>query len=54
MKAIRYGDYPLSHYLYLITLENAPHKVQDYINWVISKEGQKIVKDIGLIPISSE
>ena len=49
--AIRYGDYPLAHYLYLITLVDAPKKIQDFVSWVLSKEGQKIVAYSGLIPV---
>ena len=48
---IRYGDYPLAHYLYLITLVDAPKKVQDFMSWVLSKEGQKIVASSGLLPV---
>ena len=49
--AIRYGDYPLAHYLYLITKVDAPIKVQDFISWVLSKDGQRIVSYSGLIPV---
>ena len=49
---IRYGDYPLAHYLYLITYQNPPQKTADFINWVLSEEGQKIVKYSGLIPVN--
>lgn len=53
-QAIRYGDYPLSHYLYLITLENYPKKTEVFINWVLSPSGQQVVKYSGLIPVSLE
>ena len=49
--AIRYGDYPLAHYLYLITKVDAPVKIQDFISWVLSKDGQRIVSYSGLIPV---
>ncbi|OGI08615.1 MAG: hypothetical protein A3I68_01135 [Candidatus Melainabacteria bacterium RIFCSPLOWO2_02_FULL_35_15] len=52
--AIRYGDYPLAHYLYLITQADAPKNVQNFILWVLSKEGQKIVAYSGLIPVYNE
>lgn len=52
--AIRYGDYPLAHYLYLITRSDAPKNVQNFILWVLSKEGQKIVAYSGLIPVYNE
>ncbi len=49
--AIRYGDYPLAHYLYLITRDDSQKKVQEFVSWVLSKEGQKIVAYSGLIPV---
>lgn len=48
---IRYGDYPLAHYLYLITTSNKSEKTEKYIQWILSKQGQKIVRDIGLVSI---
>ncbi|MBI3590279.1 MAG: substrate-binding domain-containing protein [Candidatus Melainabacteria bacterium] len=53
-QAIRYGDYPLAHYLYFITLADAPKKVQDFIGWVLTRKGQEIVRYSGLIPVVSE
>lgn len=53
-RVLKYGDYPLTHYLYLITLSNAPKKVNEFIGWVLSKEGQEIVKYSGLITVNGE
>lgn len=49
---ISYGDYPLAHYLYLVTYQNPPQKTADFVNWVLSEEGQKVVKYSGLVPVS--
>ncbi|MBI3308538.1 MAG: substrate-binding domain-containing protein [Candidatus Melainabacteria bacterium] len=49
--AIRYGDYPLAHYLYLVTLKEPPDKVKDFVNWISTPQGQKIVRYSGLIPV---
>lgn len=49
--SIRYGDYPLAHYLYLITLSDAPKQVQEFVSWVLSDDGQKVVAYSGLIPV---
>ena len=54
VKAIRYGNYPLAHYLYIVTLADAPKKVLDYIDWVLGENGQNIVKESGLIPVNIE
>lgn len=53
-QALKYGDYPLTHYLYLITLSNTPKKVDEFINWVLSKKGQGIVKYSGLVTVNGE
>jgi phosphate transport system substrate-binding protein len=53
-QALRYGDYPLTHYLYLVTLSGAPKKVDEFISWVLSKKGQEIVKYSGLITVNWE
>lgn len=52
--ALRYGDYPLAHYLYLITLVQANSNVQKFVEWVLGSKGQKIVTDLGLISITEE
>ncbi len=52
--AIRYGDYPLARYLYLITRTDAPKKIQDFVSWVLSKKGQQIVAYSGLISVSTD
>lgn len=50
-QAIRYGDYPLAHYLYVVILSDAPVKVKDFVEWVLTPKGQEIVKYSGLIPV---
>lgn len=52
--AVRYGDYPLAHYLYLVTLSNRSLEVNQFISWVLGKEGQRIVRYSGLIPVFDE
>ncbi len=53
-KAMRYGDYPLAHYLYLITISGISEDAKEYFDWVSSSEGQKVVKESGLIPVGEE
>lgn len=52
--AIRYGDYPLTHYLYLITTADSPQKIKDFVNWVLSPKGQEVVEYSGLVSLYSE
>ena len=43
--------YPLSRYLHLYTIQAPEGKIKDFIDWVISDEGQKYVSQSGYIPI---
>lgn len=52
--AMKYGDYPLAHYLYLITLVDMPKNVQEFIDWVLTTKGQKVVEYSGLVPVISD
>ena len=52
--AIRYGDYPLAHYLYLITLTQATKNTQEFIEWVLGDKGQGVVRASGLLPVVNE
>ncbi len=53
-QVIRYGDYPLAHYLYLITLSDSPLQVNEFIEWILSPKAQNIVRYSGLIPVIEE
>jgi len=45
------GKYPISRALYLYVPSNHSQAVQDFINYILSPEGQQIVKDVGYVPI---
>jgi phosphate transport system substrate-binding protein len=47
------GSYPISRPLYLYTLGEPTGAVQEFIQWVRSAEGQKIVEEQGFVPVSS-
>ncbi len=53
-QAIRYGDYPLAHYLYLITSSNASNSTNEFVEWILGQKAQTIVRNSGLIPIREE
>jgi phosphate transport system substrate-binding protein len=46
------GSYPLSRPLFLYTNGEPQGVVKDYIDWILSEEGQRIVEEIGYVPIS--
>ena len=45
------NKYPISRYLHFYTLNTPRGIVSDFINWVVSPEGQKIVEKSGYISI---
>jgi phosphate transport system substrate-binding protein len=51
VKNIIDGTYPISRYLHLYTIKQPEGEIKKFIDWVISDEGQKVVKESGYIPI---
>ncbi|NIP87317.1 MAG: phosphate ABC transporter substrate-binding protein PstS family protein [Planctomycetales bacterium] len=47
----RDGFYPIARPLYLYTLGEPSEATQEYINWMLSEEGQKIVLKMGYVPV---
>ena len=45
------GTYPLARPLYLFTRETPEGAVLEFIEWVLGEEGQRIVNDIGYVPV---
>lgn len=43
--------YPIARYLHFYTLNTPDGVVKKFINWVLSPEGQKIVREEGYIPL---
>lgn len=53
-KAMRYGDYPLAHYLYFVSTSNIKEEAKTFLDWVLSFKGQEVVRQSGLIPVEGE
>ena len=51
VEAIQNGSYPLSRELYLIVAGEPEGLVKEFIDFVLSSEGQKLVEEEGFIPI---
>jgi phosphate transport system substrate-binding protein len=47
------GTYPLARNLYMYTAGMPTGSVADYINWILSDEGQSIVSELGFVPLGS-
>ena len=45
------GDYPLSRNLYMYTAGVPQGTVAEYLEWILSSEGQEIVADLGFVPL---
>jgi len=51
---VQYDLYPISRYLYFYTVKKPRGIINQFINWVMSPEGQKIVTEVGFIPLWGE
>lgn len=47
-------SYPIARSLHLYTLGEPSGPVKDFVDWVLSPAGQKIVQETGYVPVSSE
>jgi phosphate transport system substrate-binding protein len=45
------GRYPVSRPLFIYTLGDPSPSVQAYIDWILSDEGQKVVEEMGYVPL---
>lgn len=50
-ETVRYNLYPYTRYLYLYTINKPTGAVKEYIDWVLSPEGQRVVKNAGYLPL---
>ncbi len=48
------GQYPIARDLYMYTAGKPEAHIQTYLEWIRSPEAQKIVKELGFVPINSE
>ncbi|MCG3158804.1 MAG: Phosphate-binding protein PstS [bacterium] len=49
--AVRRDLYPITRYLYLYTAEKPRGAAKLFIDWVLSKEGQRLVKEVDYVPL---
>ncbi len=50
-EAIKAGQYPITRYLYMYVRSRPTGPVKDYIDFVLSEEGQKIATEVGYFPV---
>ncbi len=49
--SVNNGTYPISRALYMYTRGEPAKEVRDYLDWIISEDGQSIVTDLGFVPV---
>lgn len=48
---VKSGNYPISRYLYMYTRSKPSGTLKEYIDWILSSEGQEIVTKVGYFPV---
>lgn len=48
------GTYPLSRDLYMYTAGEPAGVIAEYLAWILSPDGQKIVEELGFVPLEAE
>ncbi|TSA29469.1 MAG: phosphate ABC transporter substrate-binding protein [Ignavibacteriales bacterium] len=50
-ETIKNNTYPITRYLYMYLKVRPTGEIKDYIDWILSKEGQDIVTKVGYFPV---
>lgn len=48
---VKSGDYPISRFLYIYTRSKPTGAIKEYIDWILSPEGQSLVSKVGYFPV---
>jgi phosphate transport system substrate-binding protein len=48
---IKNGNYPITRYLYIYTKSRPSGAIKEYIDWILSPEGQSVVTKVGYFPV---
>lgn len=51
-ESVKNGAYPISRKLYFYWVASASPQLQQFIQWTVSPEGQKLVGDVGYFPLA--
>jgi phosphate transport system substrate-binding protein len=51
VETVNDGTYPIARDLYMYTVGEPEGVIADYLAWIRSPEGQKIVKELGFVPL---
>ncbi len=50
-ETVKAGQYPITRYLYMYLKNRPTGDLKEYIDWILSSEGQKIVVSVGYFPV---
>ncbi len=50
-ESVKSGDYPITRFLFMYTRSKPTGALKEYIDWIISNEGQDIVTKVGYFPV---
>lgn len=53
VESVNQGSYPIARDLYIYSAGQPSSQVQAYLDWIMSSQGQEIVKELGFVPISA-
>jgi len=53
-ESVNQGTYPVARDLYIYSAGQPSADIQEYLDWIVSAEGQAIVTDNGFVPIANE
>jgi phosphate transport system substrate-binding protein len=48
---VKSGKYPIARYLYLYTRNRPTGAMKEFVDWILSQEGQQIVTKVGYFPV---
>lgn len=48
---VKSGDYPISRYLFIYMKSKPTGTTKEYIDWILSSEGQQLVTKVGYFPV---
>ncbi|MFQ6058680.1 MAG: phosphate ABC transporter substrate-binding protein [Anaerolineae bacterium] len=51
IETVNLGTYPVARPLYMYTDGQPTGMIKDYLDWILSEEGQRIVAELGFVPL---
>ena len=51
IETVKDGSYPIARVLYMYTSGQPTGIIQQYLDWIMSEEGQEIVEELGFVPL---